>query len=47
MQNGQVRLGFRGRIGVSGAQLRRIAVHRATGFYRNSKTTIYKNKLNN
>jgi hypothetical protein len=34
------------RIGASGAQLSRMEVHRETRFYRNSRTTIYNNKIN-
>jgi hypothetical protein len=31
-------------IGASGAQLRKIIVHRVAGFHINSRTTIYNNK---
>jgi hypothetical protein len=39
-------LARRFKIGVSGAQLRRMAVHREARFYRNSRTNIYNNKIN-
>jgi hypothetical protein len=37
-------LASRCRIGASGAQLSRIAVHREARFYKNSRTSIYNNK---
>jgi hypothetical protein len=38
-------LARRFRIGVSGAKLRRLAMHKEERFYKNSRTSIYNNKI--